>query len=356
VDSRIVHVVEAWKGGISTYVKNLLEMHKASGDEVFVIGPINVKDDIVKWQYPNVSFVEYSPSRNPFSFLKIASDIKNKINEVNPDVVFLHSTFPGVYGRLGAGKSNKDFKTIYIPHSWSFLKRDVNKIIRAIYKRVEVFLSHRCSKIVVMSLEEYKVARSAGIKSDILELIYTGINFDKVTSSEILTFSSDKLCVAFVGRFDYQKGFDILSQVIKKSPEQIEFHILGDSVRNNFIVPETSNTVYYGWQPQNKVYDVIAAADILLLPSRWEGFALAPVESMLLGTPVIVSSETSLHELVIDEFNGLIIQSLEPEIISAMLPSISKERCIEMGINAKSVARKVLNHEVFYKKIKGLYE
>jgi len=53
-----------------------------------------------------------------------------------------------------------------------------------------------------------------------------------------------------------------------------------------------------GYVPQIELPPIMAAADLLLMPSRYEGFGLPALEAMAAGAPVAVSSEGSLPEVV----------------------------------------------------------
>jgi alpha-1,3-rhamnosyl/mannosyltransferase len=53
-----------------------------------------------------------------------------------------------------------------------------------------------------------------------------------------------------------------------------------------------------GYVPQADLPAVMAAADLLLMPSRYEGFGLPALEAMAVGTPVIVSDRGALPETV----------------------------------------------------------
>jgi glycosyltransferase involved in cell wall biosynthesis len=53
-----------------------------------------------------------------------------------------------------------------------------------------------------------------------------------------------------------------------------------------------------GYLPQAELPALIAGADLLLMPSRYEGFGLPALEAMAVGTPVVVSDRGALPETV----------------------------------------------------------
>lgn len=72
-----------------------------------------------------------------------------------------------------------------------------------------------------------------------------------------------------------------------------------------------------GYIPQHSLPPIMAEADLLLMPSRYEGFGLPALEAMAVGTPVVVSDQGALPETVGDA--GLVIP-LEDYLWRAEIP------------------------------------
>jgi len=74
-----------------------------------------------------------------------------------------------------------------------------------------------------------------------------------------------------------------------------------------------------GYVPQSELPPIMAAADLLLMPSRYEGFGLPALEAMAAGAPVVVSNEGALPEVV----NGAgLILPLRNERWEAEIPEL----------------------------------
>jgi len=69
-----------------------------------------------------------------------------------------------------------------------------------------------------------------------------------------------------------------------------------------------------GYVPQSELPPIMAAADLLLMPSRYEGFGLPALEAMAAGTPVAASIEGALPEVV--NGAGLILPLLDERWIT----------------------------------------
>jgi len=62
-------------------------------------------------------------------------------------------------------------------------------------------------------------------------------------------------------------------------------------------------------QPTEDHLRVVAAADVCLVPSRWEGLGLPLFEAMAFGQPVITNDIPPLNEVIEHERNGLLVRS-----------------------------------------------
>lgn len=65
--------------------------------------------------------------------------------------------------------------------------------------------------------------------------------------------------------------------------------------------------------------DLMAAADIFVLPSLAEAFGLAIVEALFLGTPVISTRVGAIPEIVEDGVDGILVPPADPEALAAVL-------------------------------------
>jgi glycosyltransferase involved in cell wall biosynthesis len=119
-----------------------------------------------------------------------------------------------------------------------------------------------------------------------------------VRKREVATDNGDKenLNIVFIGELNKRKGIDILIEIIKQSPENYIYNIVGDGpyteVIRNF--SQRKNVKYHGYLSENAVSQVLSRADILLMPSRAESFPLVSLEAMSHGVPVLNSSLTRL--------------------------------------------------------------
>ena len=142
---------------------------------------------------------------------------------------------------------------------------------------------------------------------------------------------SDRLRVLFLGRFDRQKGLDRLVNIVEKCRQQslpIDWKLVGKSVLadrdtaqktaclSDLIEPPALTT-----DELNQLYEW---ADVLLLPSYWEGLPLTILEAMRLGVVMCASDVGAVTEVIEHEVTGLIIPNhLDGTFTNATVSTLS---------------------------------
>jgi glycosyltransferase involved in cell wall biosynthesis len=63
---------------------------------------------------------------------------------------------------------------------------------------------------------------------------------------------------------------------------------------------------------------LMGAADVVVMPSRWEGLPLTALEALASGTPLVATSVRGLRELVTDGENALLVPE-DPDALAAAL-------------------------------------
>lgn len=111
------------------------------------------------------------------------------------------------------------------------------------------------------------------------------------------TKASNKLQIVFVGELLKRKGVDILASIIKNSPSNYVYNIVGDGPLKDFVEnlsKNNSNCKYKGYLKNNKLNELYANSDVLLFPSKAEGFGGVILEAMAHGLKIVDSPEISL--------------------------------------------------------------
>lgn len=141
-------------------------------------------------------------------------------------------------------------------------------------------------------------------------IIYNVVDLERVkTLSNSLEYLKNEIFdIAFLGRLTPQKNPLLFCEVIKKFKEinnEITAVMIGDGELRSEVekyIEENNlqeNIKMMGFK--KNPYQIIKNAKLLLMPSEYEGFGLAAVESLSLGKPVVCSGVGGLKEVVTPE-------------------------------------------------------
>jgi glycosyltransferase involved in cell wall biosynthesis len=332
---KIVHAAETSGGGIATYLGHLLTMqreHFGAGNIAAVL-PISQSHFI---QAPaGVEIITFDDRAGRMSnSLRLARRLRAYISSESPDVVHLHSTFAGAVLRPMLLSLRTNARIIYCPHGWAFDRR-TSGYVQYGAKWVERRLAPLCDAIVCISHHEVRAARSSGIAANKLALVRNGVPVSapapSITPSSV-EWPPGKLRILFVGRFDRQKGVDVLLRAMAELTESAFASIIGGAVVGDSSIDSVPQNVrVYGWLSPGHLEAFYESADVVVIPSRWEGFGLVAVEAMRAGLPVIASNVGGLSEIVDDGVTGVLIPPDDPSALVQALQSLDDSQLRGMG-------------------------
>ncbi|MEM7650456.1 MAG: glycosyltransferase [Pseudomonadota bacterium] len=354
---KIVHVTECWNGGIATHTNTLLSEHQ-DHELTLLYDPklcqFDFEPDALKAK--GVSLIPYSSSRNPLKFWSIAREINKHLFDLQPDIVHLHSSFAGVYGRV----IQNSFTTVYCAHGWAFAQ-ERGALKKALYKYVEKFLARRTHAILHVSEHEREQAKQAKIKAEIERVIPNGVcDVSADLKTDFAPVNPDALNLGFIGRLDHKKGFDILQRVFAQpNLNHIHLYVFGAASRDEADAQRTdTSTIHFmGWMPQSRLDAHIQKLDAVIMPSREEAFGLVAVEAMRNAKPVIASNRGALPEIIEHAETGYVFDlDLADKSLPSLLLSLEKHTLKTKGEWGLTRFEKFYTAQRMGEEIMALYE
>lgn len=347
----IAHVTESVRGGTSTYVEQLITDNLKRGYQVSLIDDEGLLTPELKRL--TVPRYHYHSTRSPLAIISAALSVKKLLSAISPDIVHLHGAFPGVYGRVLKSAS---YKVVHCAHGWPFCQ-DVPRIKKEAYARVERWLSRRTNATINISHFERRAAMQWGLTGTQV-VIRNGVGPSRATGAHVIEPKADRLNLGFIGRFDRQKGLEVLLEAAAKCRNPaIHLWIAGAHDRDRDARQEAgSNVSFIGWLDGDKIDDFIADLDAVVMPSRWEGFGLVGIEAMRNGKALIASDRGALPEMLIHGFNGLLFSLDEPSSLIRALETCDRDQLRRMGANALAVYRETFGLGSMLEQINLLYQ
>lgn len=345
---KVLHVAETVKGGVATIINQIVNNSRVG--KHYVLVPKNQDKEI---EYNTITF--FRSGRNINSFLNLLAVFIKSIFKLKPDVIHIHSTFAGVICRLALILVYPFHrpKVIYCPHAFAFMMGN-SSIKKLFYSWVEIFLSVVTKKIICTSVYEKKLAESYGIKDSKLIVIYNSVC--QPTDVEIINKESDsELNLIFIGRFDYQKGFDMVLAISEDESINVKITAVGDFVNERREISRGRNINFTGWISKNEMGKYLVAADALIMPSRWESFGLVAVEAQSYRIPIIASNNTAIPEVVHNGKTGYLFETDNYSQLRSLLSSINKKKLKAMADDCYKNYYNNFRTEVMVDNIDSLY-
>ncbi len=162
--------------------------------------------------------------------------------------------------------------------------------------------------------------RDGKLDPDRLVVIPNGVDlarFDQANAVDRarLKVPRDACLALYVGRFDPQKGLDVLldaaSEVARVRPDW-HLGLAGDGPLRSALqtqaagLPELAGRVHWLGR-RDDVPGLLKAADMLVLPSLWEGMPNVVLEAMAAGRPVVATHVEGTEDLVIPDATGWLV-------------------------------------------------
>ena len=191
-------------------------------------------------------------------------------------------------------------------------------------------LSHD-RRIEEVDTAQYFLAGSNFVKKS---LVFSGVKPDSVF---VVNYGVDKLQftfnapresqyplnLLFVGQVNFRKGLHhLLSVASKYTKEQVILNIVGGVSNNNVLYSkykDCDNIKFWGFLTRDKISKIFGMADVFVLPSLAEGFALVSLEALSSGLPVICTSNSGCNDVIVDEHNGFVIDVSNEEQLNAKI-------------------------------------
>lgn len=210
------------------------------------------------------------------------------------------------------------------------------------------WIINRCNSVCVVSHAMKQLLMERGIDEEKLDVIPMGIDFSK-TFYERQNFARKKNRVLFAGRLIENKGvlvlLDAFNIVLGEFPDT-ELLLVGDGPLKTVILEQCglqgieNNIILVGPVANQIMPEYYSSALVTVVPSFNEGLGMVSLEAMGCGSAVIASDLASIHDIIENEMNGLLVKPGDPKALADMIIYLlhRPEICKQLAENGRNIA------------------
>jgi glycosyltransferase involved in cell wall biosynthesis len=339
---RIAYVIATTAGGTGRHVAMLAEGCAGRGLMVSAFGP-----DATRRLFPAIPFTAVDIAERPRPVRDTAAVLRLRrlLAGCAPDVVHAHGVRAGaaaVLALTGAGRGRHPALQVTV-HNMA----PSGTMSGPIYLALERLIARRADAVLCVSADLADRMRRAGARDVALAVVPapTGppASAEAVGKTRAEIGAAGRPVVLAVGRLTRQKGFDVLLGAITSLRDRDLVPLLviaGDGPMAGQLAARSraagADVRLLGQRAD--IPALLAAADVVVVPSRWEGQPLIVQEALRAGRPLVASRVGGIPELT-GEFAALLVPADDPVRLASAIASVLDEPAQADRLAAAALAR-----------------
>jgi glycosyltransferase involved in cell wall biosynthesis len=336
---RVCHIIKATRiAGAERHLMTLLPALRARGADVSLILIHEPRNPVADFAPPGVTVVRVPIARHlDFS---VIGRLRDALRQITPDIAHTHLLHADLYGVIAAKLAGVRRVVISRHNDDQFRALLPFRLLH----RVWWWLAS--AGIAISESVRQFCIRVEGVNPAKIQTIHYGLSVPAVDRRAAraalcaeLHLPSDALILGLVCRLIPQKGIAYALRAFARldAPNAVMV-IAGDGSLRATLQAEAralgiaERVHFLGWRDDTA--SLMAAFDLFLAPSLWEGFGLVLLEAMAQQTPIIASNVSAIPEIVLDGETGILVPPRDSGALAAAITGLLHDAALRrhMGL------------------------
>jgi glycosyltransferase involved in cell wall biosynthesis len=289
------------------------------------------------------------------------------IRQRRPDVVHAHLPYAGIMGRLATRLAPVP-AMVYTEHN---LFERYHRLTALVHRWT---YSWSDATICVSEAVQQSAEAKAKVKGKTrLQTIRNGVDWHDIlaarhdpaeTRAELAVPPADKVVVHVASFTPKKRHEDLLhaARLLLDEQPDVTFLLVGDGpLRTEMEARARELGVEHKVRFLGHRLDavrIMAAGDLFVLPSLYEGLPISLLEAMAVGRPAVATRVGAIPEVVTEGVNGLLVEPCDPPLLAASMRQVLNDPVMQERFSRNAVQRVTAEFgiDVMVRSVERLYE
>ena len=302
----------------------------------------------------------------PFS-IGVVRRLGRRITAADANILHTHDYKTNILGGLAARKHDRSMPWVATVH----LHTSTSRRLR-LYRAIDLFLLRLADRVITVSRDQRRLLLERGVDRRRIALVPNVIDAERFREEADergavrarLGIEGEVPLITTIGRLSVQKGMDhfleAAAQVRQVRPET-RFLIAGHGPLRGALESQaealglSDQLRFLGYRAD--VASILAASDVVALPSRDEGLPIILLEALSMGCPIVATRVGGVPDLIRDGETGLLVPPGAPDEVAArMLELISdREEAQRMGAAGLAFVKRSCSPDRAARRLSSIY-
>lgn len=284
--ARILHVTECYAGGVRKAITAIAQNLPDLDHHLLWSGDDTPENDL--------GFKSTTAFRR--GFLSRVRQVRQEVRRLKPDVLHLHSSWAGAYGRIWA----QHVPVVYEPHAYILSRPTLSPVERFAYSAAESYFARHTDMVIALSEDEVRIAKALSISTPVTRV--TNVASVRPNSPVERSFPGlyAPLNIAMAGRISPQKDPDFFLRMVELVSQQrpnSRFTWIGDGNADGRKQLVDAGVCVTGWLEPKDVARELRETTLYFHSASYEGFPLSVLDAAAFSLPILVRNIPAFRDV-----------------------------------------------------------